>query len=174
MLNPLQDLIAPALSERLTLVFNHVIAAEPAAVDRLRQHAGRTLALELQRWPAVLPRPPRMAWRITPAGLLEHLAGADAAANLDLQLTLDAANPAALLAGLLAGTPPPLQIDGDAQLAADISWLAQNLRWDAAADLERVFGPAVASTLQRVGAGLAAGLKAALGLAQRWRGGSTA
>ena len=45
------------------------------------------------------------------------------------------------MARALGGTPPPVQIDGDAQLAGDVNWLLLNLRWDVAADLERLFGP---------------------------------
>ena len=52
----------------------------------------------------------------------------------------------------LGGTPPAVQIDGDAQLAGDMNWLLQNLRWDVAADLERLFGPAVAQQLHQPGA----------------------
>jgi hypothetical protein len=36
---------------------------------------------------------------------------------------------------------PPVDIEGDAQLAGDVNWLMQNLRWDVAADLERLFPP---------------------------------
>ena len=72
---------------------------------------------------------------------------------------------------------PAVQIDGDAQLAGDFNWLMQNLRWDVAADLEKMFGPALAQPLQRLGAGLASALRAAVsgaqGLGERlrtWRG----
>jgi ubiquinone biosynthesis protein UbiJ len=166
MLNRLQAFLVPALSERLTLVFNHVLASEPAATARLLPHAGRTLALNITNWPALLPAPPALAWRITPAGLLEWC-GVEALPAHDLSATLDAPNPAALLARLLAGETPPLQIEGDAQLAGELNWLLQNLRWDVAADLERLFGPVVAQSLHRVGTALAAALRKGLGLASR-------
>ena len=38
----------------------------------------------------------------------------------------------------MAGDKPPVSIDGDAQLAGDVNWLLLNLRWDIAADLERL------------------------------------
>ena len=122
------------------------------ATERLRPHAGRTLALTLAGWPALLPPPPALAWRVTPAGLLEWCG---AAARRRRRPTWRCAwtprNPALLLARMLGGEPPPVQIDGDAQLAGDVNWLLQNLRWDVAADLERLFGPVVAQQLHQVG-----------------------
>jgi ubiquinone biosynthesis protein UbiJ len=161
MLHSLLDLLAPAIAERLTLVINHVLGSESIAQDRLRPHAGRRLALHLTHWPGLLPKPPRLAWTITPAGLLEWSAQEDGSPD-DLALELDAANPALLLAQAIAGQTPALQIDGDAQLAGDVNWLVQNLRWDAAADLERLFGPVAAQQISRLGAAIAQGLRAAL------------
>jgi hypothetical protein len=71
MLQRLHALVAPALATRLTLLLNHVLSAERVATERLVPHAGRTVALTLQGWPSLLPPPPVLAWRITPAGLLE-------------------------------------------------------------------------------------------------------
>jgi ubiquinone biosynthesis protein UbiJ len=174
MLQSLASLLAPPVLERSTLVINHVLAAEPVAQDRLKAHAGRAVALDLDGWPALLPPAPPLAWRITPAGLLEWC-GLDGAPAAELQLHLDASNPALLLARALAGERPALRIEGDAQLAADVGWLTENLRWDAAADLERFFGPVVAQQLVQVGRMLAAGLRSALGavepLVQRLRPG---
>jgi ubiquinone biosynthesis protein UbiJ len=48
-----------------------------------------------------------------------------------------------------------------------VNWLLQNIRWDVAADLERLFGPAVAQPLHRIGAALAKALRAALDLGSR-------
>jgi ubiquinone biosynthesis accessory factor UbiJ len=170
MLQTLQAMLAPALSERLTLVINHVLNGEAVATERLRPHAGRSLALRLRSWPALLPAPPVLAWRITPAGLLEWC-GADAATETgaapDLAVQLDAPNPALLLAKALAGEMPAVQIEGDAQLAGDVNWLLQNLRWDVAADLERVFGPTLAAPLHTVGSALAAALRKAIGVASQ-------
>jgi len=166
----LSALLAPALAERLTLLINHVLAAEPAARDRLQPHAGATLALALENWPSLLPAPPRLAWRITPAGLLQWQGEADLSAEASpgsagsrLAVAVDAANPALLLAEAMAGRPPAVRIEGDAQLAGDVNWLIENLRWDVAADLERLFGPTAAAPLHQVGRMLARGLSAALG-----------
>ena len=172
MFNTLAGLLTPALVERLTLLVNHVLSAEPVATEKLRPHAARVIELRVTAWPSLLPTPPALAWRITPAGLLEAC-GTDTAPVPDLTVLLDAANPAALLARLAAGETPPVQVQGDAALAGDINWLTQNLRWDVAADLERVFGPTVAQPLHQAGKALAKGLRAAVvqtsELAQRWR-----
>lgn len=164
MLHGLHALLAPALAERLTLVINHVLGSEAVAVQRLRPHAGRTLALALQGWPSLLPPPPVLAWRVTPAGLLEWCGseGPDGVATPDLSVQLDASNPAAMAARALSGELLPLSIDGDAALASDVNWLLQNLRWDVAADLERLFGPVVAQQLHRMGSALAGALRKAL------------
>ena len=172
MLHSLNAILAPALAERLTLLLNHVLASESVATDRLRPHSGATLALTLAGWPSLLPPAPALAWRVTPAGLLEWC-GPTAPANADLAVSLDASNPARVLARALAGEAPTVQIDGNAQLAADVNWLLQNLRWDVAADLDRIFGPKVAQPLHQVGRMLAAGvrsaLKGALELNEQWR-----
>ncbi len=172
MLHTLQAMFAPALLERLTLVINHVLGSEAVATDRLRPHAGRRIELQFSAWPSLLPAPPQLAWRVTPAGLLEWQ-GLHPEGTVDLQIRVDGANPALLMARLMAGEPPALQVDGDAQLAGDINWLSQNLRWDVAADLERFFGPAVAQQLHQAGRAVSGALRAAVrgaqGLGERWR-----
>ena len=172
MLQSLNALLAPALAERLTLLLNHVLAAEAVATDKRRPHSGATLALTLIGWPSLLPAPPLLAWRVTPAGLLEWC-GESAPASPDLGVSLDASNPALTLARALAGVAPAVQIDGNAQLAADVNWLLQNLRWDVAADLDRLFGPKVAQPIHQVGRMLAsavqAAVKGATTLGEQWR-----
>jgi ubiquinone biosynthesis protein UbiJ len=161
MLHTLNTLLAPAVMERLTLVINHVLGAETVATDRLKGHAGRTVELAASAWPALLPAPPVLAFRITPAGLLEWC-GLERTASPDLAVRIDASNPALLLGRALGGELPPLAVDGDAVLAGDVNWLLQNLRWDVAADLERFFGPVVAQQLHRLGSAVAAALRVAL------------
>lgn len=162
MLHSLNAMLAPALMERVVLVVNHVLDAEPVATQRLRAHAQRVIELRLQGWPSLLPAPPALAFRVTPAGMLEWCGGEPLPVNADLRVQVDAANPLALMARAMAGDKPAVSIDGDAQLAADVNWLLVNLRWDIAADLERMFGPAVAQPLHRLGSALARGLRAAL------------
>jgi ubiquinone biosynthesis protein UbiJ len=82
-----------------------------------------------------------------------------------------------MMARALGGTPPAVQIEGDAQLAGDVNWLLQNLRWDVAADLERLFGPGVAHQIHQAGSALATALRGALkavaALGERLRSRST-
>ncbi|MFN0182303.1 MAG: hypothetical protein ACKVQR_00650 [Aquabacterium sp.] len=159
MLQNLSALMAPALMERLTLVVNHVLAAEPVAMSRLKPHAGRTLRLCLDGWPTLLPPLPVLCCVITPAGLLEW---SPQAPDNGLVARLDASNPAALALGAMRGERPDLRITGDAALAAEVDWLLQNLRWDVGADLERVFGPLAGAELYRLGGLLARGLRQAV------------
>ncbi len=163
MLNALNALVAPAAMERLTLLLNHVLSGESAATDRLRGHAGRCIGLHLRGWPALLPPPPPITFRITPAGLLEWVPEG-VSADIDLHVSIDASNPAMLALCWLSGDAPPMDIQGDAAFAADVHWLADNLRWDLAADLERVVGPVAAHELARFASGLAAALRRAVQL----------
>jgi ubiquinone biosynthesis protein UbiJ len=157
----LPGLLAPPVLERLTLVINHVLGSEAVATERLRPHAGRAMVFHMENWPALLPPAPPLAWRITPAGLLEWC-GLEPPADAALQMHLDASNPALLVARALVGDRPTVRIDGDAELAAEVGWLLQNLRWDVAADLERLFGRAVAQQVHQLGRTLAGALRSAL------------
>ncbi|HET9641825.1 MAG TPA: hypothetical protein VFP68_00340 [Burkholderiaceae bacterium] len=170
MLNSLNTLLMPAALERLTLVVNHVLAGEPVATGRLCPHAGRCIAFQLRNWPSLLPQPPALAFLVTPAGLLEWCGHEMPVA--DLHVTVDAANPALLGVRLLAGQPPSMDIQGDAALAADVHWLAENLRWDITSDLERLFGPVIAHQLGHIGGGLSSALRRLVQLGGRWGGGS--
>jgi ubiquinone biosynthesis protein UbiJ len=164
MLQNLNALLAPALMDRLVLVVNHVLASEPPAVARMLPHQGRVLRLDLMQLPRLLPSLPPLAFRITPAGLVEWCRDS---VDADLRVRLEAANPAALAFQALGGQMPPVVIDGDASLAADVDWLLKNLRWDVADDLQRLFGPAVAHELHRLGAGLARTLRTAMASARQ-------
>jgi ubiquinone biosynthesis protein UbiJ len=164
MLQALHELLAPAVMARATLVLNHVLAAEPAATDRLRPHAGRRIELQPASWPGLLPPLPRLAFAVTPAGLLDWDAAGDGSAP-DLSLRFQAGNPALLVARALAGETPAVEIEGDAQLAAEVNWLLANLRWDVEADLARVLPPMAAHQLARLGAALARGVRGAAAVA---------
>ena len=161
MFHALQTLAGSAVMERLTLLLNHVLASEPVATERLAGHAGRCIRLQFDGWPAVLPRLPATAFRVTPAGLLEWCGDAPLA-EADLQVEVDASNPAQLALLALSGERPRIQVTGDATLASDVNWLFDNLRWDIVDDLEALVGPAAAHQLGRLGAAVAAALKAAV------------
>ncbi len=153
----------PALTARLLLTANHVLLAEPAAVERLRAHRGRSLRLDWDAEPGPWPSPPPLHLRVSPAGLLEPADDAPPAdAELRVRIALPA--PARLVGQWLAGERPAVTVDGDAQFAADIAWLGENLRWDVAHDLDRLIGPAASHGLARVLGGVGAALA---GLARR-------
>jgi len=156
-----------ALAERLTLLLNHVLAAEPAATERLRAHGGRSLQLQLDGWPALLPALPELVFRVTPAGLLEWC-GSEPPANPDLRLRLDASNPALAMAQWAAGERPRVDVQGDARFASDLSWLMDNLRWDVQDDLARLVGEAPAHEISRVGRLLAGGLRETVRVLSGW------
>lgn len=159
MLQSVRSLVVPAVLQRLTLLVNHLLSAEPVAVQRLLQHIGKTLRVELADWPSLLPAPPAAAFRVTPAGLLEWCGEVDAPQAADLQLRVAAANPALLMVRLAAGDRPDAAVQGDAQFASDVNWLADNLRWDLEADLARMLGPVAARQFASLGAALAGGLR---------------
>lgn len=161
MLDSLQQLAAGALMNRLTLVLNHVLASEDAAVRRLRPHAGRFIRLQMTGWPGLLPPPPELTFMVTPAGLLEWC-GQQPPPAVDLRLAVDASNPARSVAQGLTGRRPAVDVAGDAALATDVSWLMDNLRWDVQDDLARLIGDAPAHELARVGAMLAGGVRQAV------------
>ncbi len=167
MLHSLFDSLGREALARVTLLLNHVIHAEPEAVRRLSGHVGRSVGVVWQKWPSVLPPPPAPVWRITPAGLLELDEGgvqtSPSSDEASLIVTLDGSQ---LMGWVLSGASgrPPMDIRGDAGFAAEVSWLAENLRWDIEDDLARIVGDAPARALTRV-ASTAMGL--VRGLAQR-------
>lgn len=161
MFHALTASLGAALAERITLLLNHVLASESVATERLRPHRGRNIRLQLDAWPALLPALPALAFRITPAGLLEWC-GAEPPATPDLTLRLDASNPALQLAQWASGERPAVAVQGDAQFAADLSWLMDNLRWDVQDDLARLVGQAPAHEIARLGRALAGGLREAV------------
>ncbi len=150
---PFQDLWLPAVRNRMVLFANHVLTGCPPAVERLRVHAGKCIRVDVSGWPGIVPVPPPLLLRATPAGLFEAVDTAEeAGAAIDLRVSIDTASPARVVESVLKGGLPPLAIDGDGALAADISWITQNVRWDPAADAERFFGPTVGEGVSRAGA----------------------
>ena len=73
MLEAMKALAERSVMERVVLLVNHVVAAEPLAMERLRGHAGKTIRIEFEGWPAMLPALAPFAFRITPPGLVEWL-----------------------------------------------------------------------------------------------------
>lgn len=175
MLQALAAVASNAVLERATLLVNHVLASEPVAQQRLREHAGRCIQLRYLAWPSLLPPVPPMAFRVTPAGLVEWC-GADIPAQADLTVSIDASNPALLVARTLVGERPRIEVAGDAAFATDVNWLFDNLRWDLEDDLARVVGAAPAREMSRLARAVSAAVRESVrtlaGLAERARGGS--
>ncbi|MFZ2307486.1 MAG: hypothetical protein WAW73_20545 [Rhodoferax sp.] len=125
---------------RMVLLLNHVLMQEPQAMERLVRQKGRVV---------------RMQWRtmtfkvlVTPAGLLD-VAAPDAQADLSLVITEE--SPLAIAQELLQGGKPAVRIEGDVQLAAEVSWLIDHVRWDLEEDLARLMGDAPAHALVQAG-----------------------
>ena len=116
---------------------------------------------------------PPLAIRITPAGLLEWCGEAVPEAP-ELRVSVDASNPALAFLQALGGEKPRIEVAGDAQLATDVNWLFDNLRWDLEDDLARLIGDAPARELAKFGSTVAVSLREAVrgigSLASRLRG----
>ena len=134
--------------QRLVLFLNHVLLQEKQAQERLLRQKGRVVHL---RWGLFA-----IDLMVTPAGLVDRAAEFS---TPDLILSVAAESPLAAVQSVLAGKTPAVKIDGDVQLAADIGWLAENLRWDAEEDLSRLIGDAPAHALADAGRRLASGLR---------------
>jgi ubiquinone biosynthesis accessory factor UbiJ len=134
--------------QRLVLFLNHVLMQEKQAQDRLLRQKGRVVHL---RWGLFA-----IDLVVTPAGLVDR---AQPAAKPDLLLAVATESPLTVMQSVLAGKPPPVKIEGDVQLAAELGWLAENLRWDAEEDLSRLIGDAPAHAVADAGRRIFAGLK---------------
>ncbi len=121
---------------RIVLLLNHVLMQEPQAVARLVRQKGRVV---LMQWRSLTFRVV-----VSPAGLLD-LAAQDSDADLVLELTKE--SPLTVAQDLMRGEKPAVRIEGDVQLAAEVSWLIDHVRWDIEEDLARVVGDAAASAL---------------------------
>ncbi len=65
----------------------------------------------------------------------------------------------------LRGDKPAVRIEGDVQLAAEVNWLVDHVRWDLEEDLARVIGDAPAHALGQAARGLAQALRQFVGVA---------
>ena len=130
------DWLKTEAQNRVILLLNHVLMQEPQAMDRLRRQQGKVVVLHAGQFVfSVQP---------TPAGLLGL---APASAPPDLRLTVQMTSPLTLLQTLAQGDKPPVDIQGDVQLAAEVAWLVDNVRWDVEEDLSRLLGDAAAYQL---------------------------
>lgn len=140
------------MQQRMVLFLNHVLMQEKEAMDRLVRQKGRIARVQ---WRAY-----SMALVITPAGLF-NLAPETAAP--DLQLHVTETSPFALAQTALRGDKPSIRIEGDVQLAAEINWLVDHVRWDLEEDLARVIGDAPAYTMAQAARSMASALRQFIG-----------
>jgi ubiquinone biosynthesis protein UbiJ len=129
------------VQQRAVLFFNHVLMQEPAARDRLQRQRGRQL---------------QVCWRdqvfrcaFTPAGLIEFITPDASTKAADLVLRVNESSPFALAKTVLQGDKPTIRIEGDVQLAAEVNWLIDHVRWDPEEDLARLIGDVPAHTLMQ-------------------------
>ncbi len=154
---PFADLPPPPwvvdeVQRRIVLLLNHILLQEPQATRRLARQSGRVVQLQ---WRSFL-----MRLVATPAGLLD-LASSDAQA--DLVLSVSQESPVALAQDMLRGERPAVRIVGDVQLAAEVNWLVDHVRWDVEEDLARVLGDVPAHTLGQAARSMASALRQFMG-----------
>ncbi|MBV8618311.1 MAG: hypothetical protein JOY84_05550 [Curvibacter sp.] len=145
---PVPDWLVAEGQHRAVLLINHVLMQEPEAMARLTRQQGRIISV---------------AWRIfsvrlqvTPAGLFDLV---DAQGAADLSLSVIEESPLTLVQAALTGAKPPVRIEGDVQLAAEVNWLADHVRWDLEEDLSRLLGDGPAHALVQAVSRLARGVK---------------
>jgi ubiquinone biosynthesis protein UbiJ len=140
---------------------NHVLRTAPRAMDRLRPHAGRTVAFHVG--------PLAMALTVQTTG--EVVAAGEGAAP-DLEVRISPFLVPRLAAGEEAAFEA-IEMQGDAALAADVAFLARHLRWDYEEDLAKVVGDIAAHRIAASARGLGrwsreATLRMAQGAAEYW------
>ncbi|MFN7856723.1 MAG: hypothetical protein ACK5OA_09140 [Acidovorax sp.] len=125
--------------QRIVLFLNHVLMQEAQAMQRLMRQKVRVARVQWRDY--------SMALVITPAGLF-NLAVEGAAPDLRLEVT--ETSPFSLAQTALRGDKPSIRIEGDVQLAAEINWLVDHVRWDVEEDLARLIGDAPAHAVGQV------------------------
>ncbi len=136
------------IQHRIVLLLNHVLMQEPEAMSRLVRQKGRVVQASWMQFGLCL--------QATPAGLVDL---AETAAKPDLLLTVTEPSPLSLAQAVLSGNKPAVRIEGDVQLAAEINWLVDHVRWDLEEDLSRVMGDAPAHAVGQAARALADALR---------------
>jgi ubiquinone biosynthesis protein UbiJ len=127
------------IQHRAVLFLNHVLQQEPEAQQRLMRQKGRVVRFE---WRFVA-----LQLQATPAGLLDI---APEGAVPELTLIVTESSPFGLARATLRGDKPAVRIVGDVQLAAEVNWLVDHVRWDVEDDLARVVGDVPAHTIGNI------------------------
>jgi len=140
---------------------NHVLRGSPLALERLRPHAGRTVAIHVG--------PVALALTVQSTG---EVAAALPGASRDLEVRISPFLVPRLAAREEAAFGE-IGMEGDGALAEDVSFLVRHLTWDVEEDLSRVVGDIAAHRLVGAARGLArwsrdASLRVARGAAEYW------
>jgi len=140
---------------------NHVLRGSPLALERLRPHAGRTVAFRVG--------PVALALTVQSTG---EVAAALPGTARDLEVRISPFLVPRLAAREEAAFGE-IEMEGDAQLAQEVSFLVRNLSWDVEEDLSRVVGDIAAHRIAGAARGLArwgrdASLRVAQGAAEYW------
>jgi ubiquinone biosynthesis protein UbiJ len=154
---PLPDVQPPAWAvdeaqRRVVLLLNHILMQEVEATQRLARQKGSVVLMQWRLFSIKLTA--------TPAGLLDI---ASPESKPDLVLLVTETSPFALMQAVLRGDKPTVRIEGDVQLAAEVNWLVDHVRWDLEEDLSRVLGDAPAYALGQVARGIGSALRQFLG-----------
>lgn len=121
------------LTKLLCGALNHCLDAEPQAQAKLKAHQGK----RLQLLSATLRD---LSFVITEEGMFVPAdSSQDKPAELSLSVDVPRAIQLALQGQEAAGA---VKIEGDAEFASAVGWLAANLRWEFEADLARHIGEA--------------------------------
>jgi ubiquinone biosynthesis protein UbiJ len=124
---------------------NHLLSQQRWAAERLRAFSGQNVEFRC-------PPFPELRVRILDSGLLDR---AEAAAASSLVVTF---KPAALPL-IFGGDRTALKhvdVEGSAELASAVQYLARHLSWDAEEDLSRIFGDVLAHGVATQGRAFAA------------------
>lgn len=147
---PNASLFSPqrALTASAVATINHLLAGEDWARASLRRHAGKLACIDTGHL--------QLRLRVAADGLLE--AGApDALPTVTIHVKL-ADLP--LIAQNRDRAFSYVRIEGDAEFANTISGLSRGLRWEPEHDLERLFGPIVATRVAGAARSSVNGLRA--------------
>ena len=133
---------------RIVLLLNHILIQEKEATSRLARQKGQVVLMQWSHF--------AMKIVATPAGLLDL---AEPAALPDLTLVVTQESPLAIAQAVLRGDKPGVRIEGDVQLAAEVSWLVDHIRWDIEEDVSRILGDVPAHMLGRAVRAIGAALR---------------
>ena len=122
----------PSFSASPIAFVNHVLRGQSWALERLKPFAGKSAQFKVQPFSFVFVIQENGEFALAPAGI-----EADVTLSFSpgILLRILASDSAAMTEGAMSG---------DTALAAEIGYIAKNIRWDVEEDLSRIFGDIVA------------------------------